>query len=213
MRPLVHESPPVCHDQPRQEVDRRHPGRAADRDHQPDADHGCRRRQHEGQLRRARDERVRRREPGRLGAAHRQRRRHVPTQLVGRQSLLAGASDGTTDYLLGAEGGVFSTATGGQAGAPTTLTLKPSVKAITKADDGHRSRSPHRSGRRRARHRHRQRFRLTGHNGRRQRQLQLSFRLKTTTFVAYWGGNGVRQGDGSSVVSVLKTTNPASLGG
>ena len=98
---------------------------------------------------------------------------------------------------------MFSTQTGGQIGAPTALTLAPSVKAITKPTTVTvRGRHTGAVGGERVivtAGGFGSQVKTVAANG----SFTLSFRLKkATTFVAHWGGDGVRQGDGSPVVTV-----------
>lgn len=112
---------------------------------------------------------------------------------------------GTPDVLLGADGSVLTTTTGGAAGIPSVLGLTPSPRTITRRTTvtiTGRLR-PASGGERVAVTASGQgvRFATVASSG----TFSLSFTIsKTTTFVAHWAGDGIRQGDGSPVITVTR---------
>jgi len=126
-------------------------------------------------------------------------------QLVAQPGIAAGATGSPVDLLLGGQGALFTSATGGATGTPSVVGLTPSARTFRRranvvltgrlrpALGGERvvvtaSGLPVRTA-------------VVSSGG----TFSLSYRVtRTTTFVAHWGGDGIRQGDGSPVITVTR---------
>jgi hypothetical protein len=126
-------------------------------------------------------------------------------QLVGSPALVGGTAGGGGELMLGEGGQVFTTTTGGTAGTPSTLTLRASARVIR------RPTAVTVTGRLRPAEGRERVFVSAGAAGRRvvtaasDGRFSAAFRLRATTrVVAHWGGDGVRAGAGSAVLTVRR---------
>jgi len=126
-------------------------------------------------------------------------------QLVAQPVLVAGATGAPADVLLGGANALFTSTSGGAQGTPTVLGLTPSRKTFKRrATVTFTGRLRPALGGERV---------VVSASGFAPRSVtvssggtfSLSYRVtRTTTFVAHWGGDGIRQGDGSPVITVTR---------